>query len=59
MVTIIQEVYRWLLQRYERAICLLAGDGVRPFLPAPNLFPPLRSKMAAQQHVMFFLASIR
>jgi hypothetical protein len=54
----VQEVYRWLLQRYERAICLLASD-VRPFLPPPNMAPPLTSKMAAKQHLMFFLASIR
>jgi hypothetical protein len=57
-----QEVFRWLVQRYERAICLLAE--ARPFLPPSSsshvvTSPPLKSKMAAKQHVMFFLATIR
>jgi hypothetical protein len=57
----VQEVFRWLVQRYERAICLLAE--ARPFLPPSSHVvtspPPLKSKMAAKQHVMFFLATIR
>jgi hypothetical protein len=60
---VVQEVFRWLVQRYERAICLLAE--ARPFLPPSTTSshvvtsPPLKSKMAAKQHVMFFLATIR
>jgi hypothetical protein len=59
---VVQEVFRWLVQRYERAICLLAE--ARPFLLPPSTThvvtsPPLKSKMAAKQHVMFFLATIR
>jgi hypothetical protein len=58
---VVQEVFRWLVQRYERAICLLAE--ARPFLPPSSSHvvtsPPLKSKMAAKQHVMFFLATIR
>jgi hypothetical protein len=45
------------VERYERAICLLADT--RPFLTSPNMAPPLRSKMAAKQYIMFFLATIR
>jgi hypothetical protein len=59
---VVQEVFRWLVQLYERAICLLAE--ARPFLPPSSSHvvtspPPLKSKMAAKQHVMFFLATIR